>query len=102
MGDPMDIKYRLDADLYSHCLYQWTCLIFVTYGDLEILVLSMLGWASEDYCISSAIDFPVLDFILLSKSSIHFSDKNSSSYMVWLFLCLFNQSVDHDIAKKYH
>ena len=32
--------------------------------------------ASEDYCISSAIDFPVLDLILLSKCSIHFSDKN--------------------------
>ena len=57
----------------------WTRLLFVTYGDLEILVLSMLWWASEDYCISSAIDFPVLDLIILSKSSIHFSDKNSSS-----------------------
>ena len=97
MGDPMDIKYRLDADLYSHCLYQWTCLIFVTYGDLEILVLSMLWWASEDYCISSAIDFPVLDYpnlqyIFLTRIVHHTWTGSScaSSINLWIMTLLKN------------
>ena len=97
MGDPMDIKYRLDADLYSHCLYQWTCLIFVTYGDLEILVLSMLWWASEDYCISSAIDFPVLDYpnlqyIFLTRIVHHTWTGSScaSSSNLWIMTLLKN------------
>ena len=42
----------------------------------------------------------MLDLIPSPKSLIHFTDKNSSLYMVWLFLCLFNQSVDHSIGKK--
>ena len=102
MGDPMDIKYRLDADLYSHCLYQWTCLIFVTYGDLEILVLSMLWWASEDYCISSAIDFPVLDYpnlqyIFLTRIVHHTWTGSScaSSINLWIIALVKNQKLEH-------